>query len=141
MSLGENISAQATKALVDHGQVAILRKPNATFDKEQGKWVEKKPTDYPVHFVPEEFSEMVKAQGNIAGDLKVHIPASEIDFVPYVGSNDRKHLELHFGEWVTTAAATMKTATSSGIITEVGKTARYKTTQILWTFTVRTSGN
>lgn len=141
MSLGENISTQATKALVDHGQVAVLRKPNSTFDKVQGKWVDKTPTDYPVHFVPEEFSELVKAQGSVAGDLKIHIAASEIDFTPYVGSMERKHLELHFGEWGTTTTALVKTATSSGIVTEVGKTARYKTTQILWTLTVRTSGD
>jgi hypothetical protein len=140
MSLATTIRSAATRAVVDHGQLALLRKRDDTFDKVEGGWKSGKVTNYTIHFVPEEFSDMAKAGGQLAGDLKIHVPASELDFTPYVGGATQRHLEVYFGDWETAAEVKESTATDSGIITEVGRAARYRHVQALWTLTVRTGG-
>lgn len=140
MSLGQTISNAATNAIVDHGQLALLVKRDDTFDKVQGRWKAGKVTKTVVHFVPEEFSELTRAIGQVAGDVKIHVPASELNFVPFVGSGNRRHLEVYFGDWATTSEVKETTATESGTVQHVGKSARYQNTQILWELTVKTSG-
>jgi hypothetical protein len=98
-----------------------------------------------VHFVPEEFSDFARASGTLAGDRKIHVPAEELDFVPFVGSADRRHLEVYFGDWETfddvSLDANASQARTAGIITEVIADAKYRATQILWTFTVKSTAH
>ncbi len=141
MSLETSVLAQVSSALTDHGQIGILRRRFETFDPDAGGWVEDSPpVDTVLYFAPEEFSDVLKAGGALIGDRLVYIPANAIGFVPYVGSSKQKHLEFYFGVWAAVADATVATATSSGTIVEVGQEARYKSTQMLWTLTVKTSG-
>lgn len=134
MTIGTTAAKAVERALVDHGQLALYRRINESFDEGEGKWVEDSPpTDYVVHLVAEDHSDFVVALNQVlAGQQKVLVAARELPIKPRRGSETERADLIYFGDWATASEVDPETAESIGRVAAIDRTMRHSSTQIAW---------